>query len=277
VSSGYLGLGFDPVPGDARRAAALAESFAAAARHTDDARGRIAEAVAASEPWHGTASDEFRRSGADLSSRLAAAHSDGASRAAEVLFEWAATLADLRLRAEPLDRRGRDLRSRIADAEQVVEEWVTAVSVSSTHTRPAAEATLAGHRRTLDGLRAELSSVLESARRLAGEHDRGAERTAALLRALTPAAPPVSAGSVAPSGLAALMTGLSGVTRGVSVAAGLTPSGSGTAPPVGAVAVALAAAPAPGGGTWVFEREVPVERLAAAFPAAGGRRRDQRT
>jgi hypothetical protein len=260
----YSGLGFDPVPGDARRVAALAEAISTAGQHTEDAHGQVVNAIAVSEPWRGTAADKFRRRGPALSDPLAG-HRDNTTAAAATLFDWASTLADLRLRAEQLDRRARGLRSRIAESEQLVDEWVTAVSVASTHTRPAAEATLAGHERDLAGLHTQLSSVLDSAHQLAAEHRAGADRTTAQLRALAPVAAPTPT-SVAPaSSLGVLLGGLSDATRRAGVAAGLAGPGSPVVPPRGALAVAVAPQTGGGGGSWVFGPPVPMEQLVAAL------------
>ncbi|HEX4704456.1 MAG TPA: hypothetical protein VH352_20180, partial [Pseudonocardiaceae bacterium] len=136
--TGYTGLGFDPAPGTVDSARALAEQFAEAGRLIADAAGRCTDAMATSQAWRGAAADEFRRRGAALPTRLHD-QQDTVTAAAEVLFAWATTLADLQRQAEQYDRRARGLSVRIADAEQLVDEWVTAVSVASTHVRPRAE------------------------------------------------------------------------------------------------------------------------------------------
>lgn len=272
MTAGFGGLGFDPAPGDPRRVAALAEAVAAAGRHAGDARDAIAGAVSVSQPWQGSAAEEFRGRGTDLPDRLAA-HRDSTGAAADVLFEWSGTLTDLRLRAEQLDRRARGVRSRLAAAEQLVDEWETAVSVASTHTRPAAEATLAEHRQRRDALRADLSDVLTDAHHLAGEHRTAADRTAAALRALAPVAPPVA--PVPRTTLGSLLTGLSGATRAAGAVVGLAGAPGSTPPPAGAVAVAAAPPSEPAaGGSWVFGPAVPVDRLVAGLT---GRRRDTTT
>jgi hypothetical protein len=260
----YSGLGFDPVPGDARRVAALAEAISAASRHAEDAHGQVVGAIAVSEPWRGTAADRFRGRGPALSDPLTA-HRDSTTAAATTLFDWASTLADLRSRAEQLDRRARGLRSRIADAEQLVDEWVTAVSVAGTHTRPAAEATLAGHERDLADLHTELSSVLDSAHQLAAEHRAGADRTTARLRALAPVPAPTPPPAARATGLGVLLGGLSDATRKVSVAAGLAGPGSPVVPPPGALAVAVTPRAGGSGGSWVFGPPVPMDQLVAAL------------
>lgn len=273
MTAGFGGLGFDPAPGDPRRVAALAEAMAAAGRHAEDARGAIAGAVAVSQPWQGAAAEEFRGRGAGLPDRLAA-HRDSTGAAADVLFDWSSTLTDLRLRAEQLDRRARGVRSRLADADQLVDEWETAVSVASTHTRPAAETTLAEHRRRQEALRAELSGVLTDAHHLAAEHRAAADRTTAALRALAPVAPPAAVAGPGTT-LAALLTGLSGATRAAGAVAGLAGVPGSTPPPAGAVAVAAAPPARPAaGGSWVFGPAVPVDRLVAGLT---GRRRDTTT
>lgn len=255
---GFDGLGFDPAPGDPRRVAALAESIAAAGRHSAEAHDAVGAAVTASQPWQGAAADEFRRRGAAVPHRLAAQR-DGAAPAADALFEWASTLADLRRRAEQLDGQARPIRARLADAEQLVDEWTTALSVASTRTRPAAAATLAGHERTRDAVRAELDSVLARARALAEEHRAAAERTAARLRSINaPAADPVGA----------LLTGLSAATRRAATV--LRPSGAQpAAPPRGAVAAAAAADPG-AGQSWTFGPAVPVDRVVTALAGRAG-------
>jgi hypothetical protein len=250
--TGYPGLGFDPTPGDTGRVAALAEAAAAAARHAADAHAGISGAVDRSRPWVGPAADEFRRRATELPARLATQR-DSAAAAADVLFGWASTLADLQRRAEQLDRRARVLRTRIAAAERLVEEWTTAVSVASTHTRPQAEATLAAHQGELDALHAELTPVLDSAAQLAAEHQRAADRVTSELRATSPA----------PGGIGALLTGLSGATRRAAAIAALAGQPHWVVPPAGAVAGALACGPPhPPTRTWVFGGPaVPIDRL----------------
>jgi len=247
--TGYPGLGFDPAPGDTGRVAALAEAATAAARHAADAHAGISGAVDRSRPWVGPAADEFRRRATALPARLAAQR-DSATAAADVLFGWAATLADLQRRAEQLDRTARALRTRITDAERLVEEWTTAVSVASTHTRPQAEATLAAHQRDLDALHAELTPVLNSAAELAAEHQRAADRVAGELRGTSPSQ-------------TSLLSGLSAATRRAAAIAALAGQPHRVIPPVGAVATALASGPPdPPTRTWVFRGPaVPIDRL----------------
>jgi ABC-type transporter Mla subunit MlaD len=245
----YPGLGFDPAPGDPGRVAALAEAAASAARHAADAHTGITGAVDRSRPWVGQAADEFRRRAAELPAGLAAQR-DSAAAAADVLFGWAATLADLQRRAEQLDRTARALRARIAAAERLVEEWTTAVSVASTHTRPQAAATLAAHQQELDALHTELTPILHSAAQLAAEHQRAADRVTGELRGTRPSP-------------AALLNGLSTATRRATAVAALTGRPHRVAPPVGAVATALACGPPePPTRTWVFGGPaVPIDRL----------------
>ena len=251
--TGFAGLGFDPAPGDPRRVAALAEAIASAGRHAADAHDVLRGAVSASGPWRGSAAEEFRRRADALPGRLVA-HRDDAPPAAEALFEWASTLSDLRLRAENLDRTAGRLRTRLADAEQLVDEWVTAVSVAGSHTRPAAEATLAGHERERDAVHADLEAVLAQARGLAVEHRAAAGRTTARLRSL---AGPASAS------VGTLLAGLSRATR--RAGAVLRPASSVPRPPrAGAVSVALDAEPA-AGGSWTFGPAVPVDRVVAGL------------
>jgi hypothetical protein len=250
----YTGLGFDPVPGDPRRVAALAESLTATARHATEAHDTVSGALDTSGQWHGSAADEFRRRTSELPARLAG-HASNATAAARTLFDWSATLADQQRRAEELDRRARDVGTRLADAEQLADEWTTAVSVASTHSRPSAEAALAGHVRDRDALRAELASIRDAARALGTEHRAAEDRVIAELRALQAVPPTMSFGT--------LLSGLSTVTRMANAAAGLTRGPAGV--PQGGAAVALAAPPATG-RTWVFGAAVPVEQLATALP-----------
>ncbi len=245
----YPGLGFDPAPGDPARVAALADAAASAAGHAADAHTGISGAVDRSGPWVGQAADEFRRRAAHLPARLAAQR-DSATAAADVLFGWSATLADLQRRAEQLDRRARALRTRIAAAERLVEEWTTAVSVASTHTRPQTAAILAGHQRELDGLHAELTPLLDSARQLAAEHQRAADQVTRELRGASPSP-------------GALLTGLSTATRRAAAIAALAGQPHRVVPPAGAVTTALACGPPePPTRTWVFGGPaVPIDRL----------------
>jgi uncharacterized coiled-coil protein SlyX len=264
VTSSYRGLGFDPAPGDARRVGALADALTAASGHVADGTQQLGGAVTASEPWHGKAGDGVRRRGGELAARLAP-HQQSAGAAARVLFDWAATLSDLQRRADQLDRQARALRARIADAEQAVEEWTTAVSVASTHARASAEATLAEHEQVLTGLRDQLNSVLTQAQQIATEHRTGLGDTTNRLRALlpdssTPATTPTA------TGMETLLAGLSDATRRAATAAGLPPHDGSTAPPAGALAFAAAPAPASTTGSWVFGRSVSAQTLRAVFP-----------
>ncbi|HEX3650684.1 MAG TPA: hypothetical protein VHV49_19845, partial [Pseudonocardiaceae bacterium] len=221
-------------------------------------------------PWHGAAADEFRWHGTDLPDRLAT-HRDSTGTAADVLFDWSGLLADLRRRAERLDQRAREIRSRLADADQAVEEWETAVSVASSHTRQAAEATLAEHRLRREAVAAERTDVLVEAHRLAAEHRAAAARTTALLRALASTTPAADAPRTT---LGSLLTGLSGATRAAGAVAGLAGVPGSTPPPAGAVAVAMAPPDQQVAGSWMFGPAVPVDRLVAGLT---GRRRDTTT
>jgi hypothetical protein len=109
---------------------------------------------------------------------------------------------------------------------------------------------LAGHQRELDGLHAELTPLLDSARQLAAEHRQAADRVTHELR-----------GTSRPPG--ALLTGLSAATRRATAIAALAGQPHRVAPPVGAVAAALACGPPePPTRTWVFGGPaVPIDRL----------------
>jgi uncharacterized coiled-coil protein SlyX len=269
VTGSYRGLGFDPAPGDARRTGALANALTTASGQVADGAHQLGSAVTASEPWHGKAGDGVRRRGGELAARLIP-HQESAGTAAQVLFDWAATLSDLQRRADQLDRQARALRDRIADAEQAVDEWTTAVSVASTHARAGTEATLAAHEKTLTGLRDQLNSVLAQAQGIAAEHRAGLADATNRLRALLPDSSAPTPTTTA-TGMGTLLAGLSEATRRAATAAGLPRQDASSAPPAaGALALASAPAPARTTGSWVFGRSVSAHQLRAAFPTEGG-------
>ncbi len=228
----YTGLGFDPTPGAVESVRALADALADAGRAIGDAAGRVTHAVGTSDAWQGNAAEEFRRRGNTVPVGL---HADqqAVSVAADALFAWATTLADLQRQAEQHDRRARGLVTRIADARQLVEEWEIAVSVASTHTRPRAQRTLAGHRQALAALQSELDSVRAAAQQLAVAHRQAAAATASRLHA------PVSRSALV-TGIGVRLAELSGLARRASAA--MTPAARRVDVPAGAAAVALGTA-----------------------------------
>jgi hypothetical protein len=250
----YAGLGFDPAPGTVDSVRALAERLAEAGRLIADAAGRCTDAMATSDAWRGAAANEFRRRVTALPTRLYG-QQDTVTAAAEVLFAWATTLADLQRQAEQYDRRARGLSVRVADAEQLVDEWVTAVSVASTHVRPRAEATLAIHHATLAGLRAELDAVLADARALAADHRRAATETAAQLRTPVPDQPTTPHRPALVTDIGALLAGLTAqARRATAIAALATPAGP-PRPPASGLGTAVGALAVPGTSsatTWTF-------------------------
>jgi uncharacterized coiled-coil protein SlyX len=269
VTSSHRGLGFDPAPGDPRRAGALADALTTASGHAADGANQLDAAMTASEPWHGDAGDGVRRRGSELAARLTP-HQERATEAAQVLYDWAATLADLQRRTDEQDRQARALRDRIADAEQAVDEWTTALSVASTHAHAATEATLAAHEQTLNDLRGQLNSVLAQAQRIATEHRTGLDDTTTRLRALLPdgSAPTTTTTT---TGMGTLLAGLSSATRRAAAAAGLPRRDAPTGPPAaGALALASAPAPARPSGSWVFGRSVSAHQLRTALQTEGG-------
>jgi uncharacterized protein YukE len=231
----YSGLGFDPTPGNVDSARTLADALADAARTIGDAAGRITHAVGTSDAWQGNAADEFRRRGTALPATLLT-DQQAMSDAADALFTWVATLADLQRQAEQHDRRARGLGTRIAQARHLVEEWEIAVSVASTHARPTAEATLAGHQRVLAALQSELDSVLDDARQLAVAHQQAAASTTGRLHA------PSGLRTTVAAGIGVRLAELSGLARQASAALSRGAAYRRVDVPTGAAAVALAAA-----------------------------------
>ena len=157
----YRGLGFDPVPGDAEAVASASE------------RLRFAVDVPAPPSgWEGAAAEAF-------AARLAGVHDDletarrTLSAAADVLDEWAGTVPANQRRAEELDRRARELRRAIGDADNDV----VLASFRGGQEHVAASA-------RLDGLRRELDAVLAAARNLEADHHSAARRVAERLRGL---------------------------------------------------------------------------------------------
>jgi hypothetical protein len=250
----YAGLGFDPAPGTVDSVRALAERFAEAGRLIADAAGRCTDAMATSDAWRGAAAEEFRRRVAALPTRLHG-QQDTVTAAAEVLFAWATTLADLQRQAERYDRQARGLLVRIADAEQLVDEWDTAVSVASTHVRPRAEATLAVHQATLAGLRAELDAVRAAARTLAADHRRAAADTAARLRSPVMDQPTTRRRLTVATDIGALLADLTAQARRATAMAALATWSGPRRPPAGGLGTTLAALAATGtdsATTWTF-------------------------
>ena len=230
----YTGLGFDPAPGSVESVRALADALADAGRAIANAAARITHAVNTSDAWEGSAAEEFRRRATAVPTGL---HADqqAVGNAADALFAWATTLADLQRQAEQHDRRARGLVTRIADARQLVEEWEIAVSVASTHARPSAESTLASHRTALAALQSELDSVRDTARQLAVAHQQAAAATVSRLHA------PESRSVV--TGIGVRLTELSRLARRASAA--IAHDGGRVEVPIpltGAAAVALGTA-----------------------------------
>jgi hypothetical protein len=210
--------------------------------------------MATSQAWRGAAADEFRRRAVALPTRLQD-QQETMTATAEVLFTWATTLADLQRQAEQYDRRARGLSARIADAEQLVDEWVTAVSVASTHVRPRAEATLAIHQATLAGLRAELDAVRADARALATDHRRAATETAAQLRSPVPDQPTAPHRPALVTDIGALLTDLTAQARRATAVAALASPGGPRRAPAGGLGIAVAALAGPrttGASMWTF-------------------------
>ncbi|SES28017.1 hypothetical protein SAMN05216188_13019 [Lentzea xinjiangensis] len=159
--SDYRGLGFDPVPGDARAVAAAGERC----RHQVEVPGPPAG-------WEGAAAEAFAARLAEMRDELDTARRT-MSAAADTLDDWAGTVLANQRRAEELDRRARELRRDIEDADN-------AVVLASFRGGPEHAAATA----RLDGLRRELDGVLAGARDLEADHRSAARRVAERLRRL---------------------------------------------------------------------------------------------
>ncbi|KOV85254.1 hypothetical protein [Nocardia sp. NRRL S-836] len=157
----YRGLGFDPVPGDPGAVAAAAERC----------RHRV-EVPAPPAGWTGAAAEAFTARLAEVRDELETAQRT-VSAAADTLDDWAGTVLANQRRAEELDRRARELRRAIDDADN-------AVVLASFRGGPEHVAASA----RLDELRRELDGVLASARDLEADHRSAARRVAERLRRL---------------------------------------------------------------------------------------------
>lgn len=157
----YRGLGFDPVPGDAGAVASAGERC----RHA-------VEVPAPPAGWEGAAAEAFAARLAGMRDDLETARRT-LGAAADVLDEWAGTVLANQRRAEDLDRRARELRRAIDDADNDV-------VLASFRGGPAHEAA-AGR---LEELRRELDGLLAAARDLEADHHSAARRVAERLRRL---------------------------------------------------------------------------------------------
>ncbi|MCX2951585.1 hypothetical protein [Lentzea sp. NEAU-D7] len=159
--SDYRGLGFDPVPGDAGAIAAASDRF----RHRVEVPEPPAE-------WGGAAAEAFAARLSGMSDDLETARRT-LGAAADVLDDWAGTVLANRRRAEELDRRARELRRAIDDADNEV--VLASFRGGPEHVAAAAR---------LEELRRELDGVLAAARDLGADHHSAAQRVAERLRRL---------------------------------------------------------------------------------------------
>ncbi len=157
----YRGLGFDPVPGDARAVAAASERC----------RNRV-ELPGPPAGWEGAAAEAFAARLAEMRTELETAQRTTGA-AADTLDDWAGTVLANQRRAEELDRRARELRRAIEDADN-------AVVLASFRGGPEHVAASA----RLEELRRELDGVLAKARDLEADHHSAARRVAERLRRL---------------------------------------------------------------------------------------------
>ncbi|MCR3750476.1 hypothetical protein [Lentzea californiensis] len=159
--SDHRGLGFDPVPGDARAVAAASERC----------RAQV-EIPAPPAGWEGAAAEAFAARLAEMRGELETAQRTMGA-AADTLDDWAGTVLANQRRADELDRRARELRHAIEDADN---------DVVLASFRGGPEHVAASAR--LDGLRRELDGVLAAAGDLEADHRSAARRAAERLRLL---------------------------------------------------------------------------------------------
>ncbi|GHH42850.1 hypothetical protein GCM10017774_39870 [Lentzea cavernae] len=157
----YRGLGFDPVPGDAGAVSSAGE------------RCRLlVEVPAPPGGWEGAAAEAFTARLAGVREELETARRT-LNAAAGALEDWAGTVLANQRRAEELDRRARELRRAVEDADNEV-------VLASFRGGPAHVAATA----RLEELRRDLDGVLAAARDLEADHHSTARRVAERLRHL---------------------------------------------------------------------------------------------
>lgn len=170
----YRGLGFDPTPGSPDAVMAVSERCTRAVNSlpafNQDTDGW----------WTGAAAGAFTGRLTGTPAELAEAQRVLAA-AAEVLDEWATTLLANQRRAEQLDQRALRLRRAISEASDEVDSTATIAQFS---TDPGAEQERGKAVTRYEGLRRELSEVLDEARLLGRDHLAAALRVAERLRAL---------------------------------------------------------------------------------------------
>ncbi len=244
MTTGYRGLGFDPVPGDADVVKEIARRCSLAAAKLDAAAATRIEVPRA---WEGDAA-------ATVAARAAAARTalepaPAVLRATvEVLTAWAGALVAGARRAEQLDRRATTLRRALTDAADAVERAETAVQFATGTAAAGAQADLMAAKARHEDAQRELDRVLDQARTLESGHRAEASRVEDRLRAL---GEPGAALGEAPDGTGLFSEVTSEMARfsllGKELAASLARApGSAVTPPSGAVG-AFAAAVSLGG------------------------------
>lgn len=175
----YRGLGFDPVPGSADAVTAAGERCRRAAEHVDAA----ARDLLGIPDWQGRAAEAFTARTEAAAHELTAAPS-ALRRAADILDDWADTLAANQREADGLDRRALELRRMIdaADDSVAAANRALQVAIGSAARTAQAEHLAALARRTQ--LEDQLTGLLERARALEHDHTEAARRAADQLRAV---------------------------------------------------------------------------------------------
>lgn len=180
----FPALGFDPTPGEVESVQAILLALSRAIETVAATLPRLEEACRITDDadWGGSAAEEFSDHGDDLPVGLGKGiESMGA--VSEALGTWAGQLKANQDKAEILEARARDLKRRLAAAQDALDSAERAIPRDPGHPQHAQrQAAYLGQADAVAALDDALRTVVDDARRLEAKHLREADAAAAGVR-----------------------------------------------------------------------------------------------
>ncbi|WP_158884628.1 hypothetical protein [Amycolatopsis anabasis] len=185
----YRGLGFDPAPGSRDAVASSGARLSELAERAGTAEADLRRVTGLPAGWAGEASDAFVAGLSALARSLATVRAEFVA-AARVLDDWLDKLAPNQRAAEELDRQAVALRSRLTEAEDILQRLTTEADFLNGPARETVDQEITEMRRRHQRYRTDLDRILDRARDLRHDHLAEAARVAERLRAVPADGPP---------------------------------------------------------------------------------------
>lgn len=179
--AGYPALGFDPAPGTAGKAEALAQDFGRVARELGEAHSALIQIGRGGGIWQGEAAEKFQARLGELPGFLDKAHrslGDGA----KALGQWASDLSSMQTTAAHYEAQAAEARQRLNHARSNPDLGLAGRTFTDAQSLQQAESRYHAAAAELNTAQRELNDIRDMAKRLLAQHEDLASQVANALK-----------------------------------------------------------------------------------------------